>query len=48
MTSSLIFLSDNQIDLKFDPIEFEHLVIDVVNGKISKKSISLFFKKTSL
>lgn len=43
--TTLIFLSQNGCDIKFDMKEFEELVCDVAQGKISKEIISKFLSK---
>jgi hypothetical protein len=40
--STLIFLSQNGCEIKFDMKEFEDLVCEVTQGKVSKESISRF------
>ena len=45
--SSLIFLEDNKISLKFNSKEFESIVLDTAKGKITKKQISQFFEKSN-
>lgn len=44
--SSLIFLEDNEIELKLNVDEFEHMVVKTAKGHISKKQISLFFEQS--
>lgn len=46
--SALIFLKDNFIDIEFDSMEFEQLVLNAARGQTSKRSISLFLKKAML
>ena len=38
----LTFLETNGVKLAFNAIEMENLVVDVAQGKISKKSIAIF------
>ena len=45
--SSIVFLEDNNIKLKFNSDEFELIVLDTAKGVISKKAISKFFEESS-
>ena len=46
--STLVFLEDNDISLKFNEIKFENLIVDIATGKINKKYISSFLKKSQI
>ena len=45
-STTLIFLSQNGCDIKFDMKEFEELVCEVAQGKIYKEAISKFLSKS--
>jgi death on curing protein len=46
--STLVFLEDNGISLKFNEIKFENFIVEIATGKINKKYISSFLKKSQL
>ena len=46
--STLVFLEDNDISLKFNEIKFENFIVEIATGKINKKYISSFLKKSQI
>jgi len=46
--SALVFLEDNGISLKFNEIKFENFIVEIAAGKINKKYISSFLKKSQI
>jgi len=44
--STLVFLEDNEISLKFNESKFENLIVEIAIGKINKKYISSILKKS--
>ncbi len=45
-TSALVFLDMNEINIEFDENQFEELVVQVAQSKVSKETISQFFKSS--